>query len=47
MLARGQYLARRGLMSLSLALSEDDLDAFADAAADVLAVHGPLMGGRS
>ena len=45
MLARGQYLARRGLMSLSLALSEDDLDAFADAAADVLAVHGPLMGG--
>jgi glutamate-1-semialdehyde 2,1-aminomutase len=45
MLARGQYLARRGMMSLSLALSEDDLDAFADAAADVLAVHGPLMGG--
>ncbi len=46
MLARGQYLARRGLMSLSLALSEADLDAFADAAADVLAVHGPLMGGQ-
>ncbi len=46
MLARGQYLARRGLMSLSLALSADDLDTFADAAADVLAVHGPLMGGR-
>ncbi len=46
MLARGQYLARRGLMSLSLALSEDDLDTFADAVADVLAVHGPLMGGR-
>jgi glutamate-1-semialdehyde 2,1-aminomutase len=45
MVARGQYLARRGLMSLSLALSEDDLDAFADAVADVLAVHGPLMGG--
>lgn len=46
MLARGQYLARRGLMSLSLALSEDDLDAFAAAAADVLAAHGPLLGGR-
>ena len=46
MLARGQYLARRGFMSLSLALSDDDLDAFADAVADVLAVRGPLFGGR-
>ncbi|MDX1576805.1 MAG: aminotransferase class III-fold pyridoxal phosphate-dependent enzyme, partial [Kiloniellales bacterium] len=46
MLARGQYLARRGLMSLSLALDEDDLEAFAEAAADVLAVHGALLGGR-
>jgi glutamate-1-semialdehyde 2,1-aminomutase len=46
MLARGQYLARRGLISLSLALSEGDLDAFADAVADVLAVHGPLIGGQ-
>lgn len=47
MLARGQYLARRGLISLSLALSEEDLAAFADAAADVLAVHGPLLSGRA
>lgn len=45
MLARGQYLSRRGFISLSLALSDHDLDAFADAVADVLAVHGPLIGG--
>jgi len=44
MLARGQYLARRGFMSLSLALSDENFDAFADAAADVLAVHGRLLG---
>jgi len=43
MLARGQYLARRGFMSLSLALSDDDIGAFADAAADVLAAHGALF----
>ena len=43
MLARGQFLARRGMMSLSLALSDDDLDAFAEAAAEVLAVHGRLF----
>jgi glutamate-1-semialdehyde 2,1-aminomutase len=47
MLARGQYLSRRGFMSLSLAHGADDLKAFADAAADVLAVHGPVIGRKA
>ncbi len=47
LLARGQYLSRRGFISLSLALSDGDLDAFADAVAGVLAAHGSLLGGRA
>jgi len=46
LLARGQYLSRRGFISLSLALSDADLDSFAGAVAEVLAAHGPVLGGR-
>lgn len=44
MLARGQYLSRRGFMSLSVALSDDDLAAFAEAAGAALATAGRLIG---
>lgn len=43
MLARGFYLARRGFMSLSLALTEDDHDRFAAAFEDVLGEYGDLL----
>ena len=36
MLARGQYLSRRGFMSLSLPLTDDDIDGFVAAAEDFL-----------
>jgi len=43
MLAAGFYLARRGMASLSLPLTEDDLDAFAEAVRDFLASRAPLL----
>ena len=43
MLARGFYLARRGFMSLSLALTDDDCDAFVAAADAVLAEHAAVL----
>jgi len=43
MLERGIYLSRRGYMALSLALSDGDLDRFADVFADVLDRYGPMM----
>jgi glutamate-1-semialdehyde 2,1-aminomutase len=46
LLARGQYLSRRGYISLSLALNDADLDAFAGAVGEVLAAHGPVLGRR-
>ena len=44
MLERGFYLARRGMIALSLELSEAELDGFTDAVADFLAVRAPLLG---
>ena len=43
MIERGFYMARRGFISLSLALNESDLDAFAEAFDDVLATHGAVL----
>ncbi len=43
MLARGFYYARRGMMALSLPLSEADIDAFAAAFEDVLTTRAPLI----
>lgn len=43
MLARGQYMARRGFMSLSLALEPEHHDAFARAVDEVLAQHGDVL----
>jgi glutamate-1-semialdehyde 2,1-aminomutase len=44
MLERGFYLARRGFMSLSLALTDDDLDRFVAAVEDFFAADGRLIG---
>lgn len=44
MLAAGFYVARRGMISLSLPLTEEDLDALAEAVRDFLAARGPLLG---
>lgn len=43
MLERGFYYARRGMMALSLPLTDADCDAFADAMAEVLALRAPLI----
>ena len=43
MLTRGFYLARRGAVSLSLPLTEDDLEAFAAAFESFLDEHGSLL----
>jgi glutamate-1-semialdehyde 2,1-aminomutase len=39
MLGRGQYLARRGMVNLSLPMTDSDLDCFADAFAGFLDEH--------
>jgi glutamate-1-semialdehyde 2,1-aminomutase len=43
MLTRGFYFARRGYMSLSLALTQEDDDAFLAAVNEVLATRGDLL----
>jgi glutamate-1-semialdehyde 2,1-aminomutase len=45
MLARGQYLARRGYMALMLPLSEADYDGLVAAVDEFLTVRGPVLGG--
>lgn len=44
LIERGYVTARRGFMSLSLVLSDEDLDGFASAFEDVLDAFGPLLG---
>jgi glutamate-1-semialdehyde 2,1-aminomutase len=46
MLARGFYFARRGYMSLSLALEEVDYDGYARAFEEVLGEHGKVLCGK-
>ncbi len=43
MIEAGFYLARRGFMSLSLAMTEADHDAFAAAFEEYLQLHAPLL----
>ena len=43
MIEAGFYVARRGFMSLSLAMTEDHHDAFASAFEDYLRLHAPLL----
>ncbi len=43
MLRAGFWLARRGMMALSLPLTEADADAFADAVSEFVSVRGPLL----
>ena len=43
MIARGFYTARRGFISLSLVLEDDDLEAFAAAFADFLDSHAAVL----
>ena len=43
MLARGFYMVRRGGITLSLSLTDDDNAAFCDAFTDVLATYGGLL----
>ena len=45
MLARGIYLAQRGYMTLSLAMTEAHLDSFSNAFDEVLAAHGEVLAG--
>jgi glutamate-1-semialdehyde 2,1-aminomutase len=45
MLARGQHVARRGMVNLSLPMTDGDLDGFADAFAGFLDEHAPLLRG--
>lgn len=47
LIERGCFTARRGFMSLSLALSDDELDGFASAFDDVLESFGHLLAMRS
>ncbi len=47
MIEAGFYLARRGFMSLSLAMGEAHRDAFADAFEEFLSVHASLLRPRS
>ncbi len=42
LLERGFYMARRGMIALSLAVGEDELAAFREALAEVLALRAPL-----
>ncbi|HEY8607677.1 MAG TPA: aminotransferase class III-fold pyridoxal phosphate-dependent enzyme [Noviherbaspirillum sp.] len=44
MIARGFYLARRGMLALSLPLEDTDIDRFANAFADFLSTYRPLLG---
>ncbi len=44
MLARGQYLSRRGFMSLCLPLSDADIEAFVAAVADFLKIRETVLG---
>lgn len=44
MMLRGFIYAQRGYMTLSLAMNDGDLDAFADAFDEVLGLHGDLLG---
>lgn len=43
MLARGQHIARRGMVNLSLPMTERDLDGFADAFAGFLDEYAPVL----
>jgi glutamate-1-semialdehyde 2,1-aminomutase len=43
MLARGQYTSRRGFMSLSLPLGDEDIDGFVAATEDFLATYGDAL----
>jgi glutamate-1-semialdehyde 2,1-aminomutase len=43
MLERGFYLARRGMIALSLELTDTELDAFVEAVAEFLTVRAPLL----
>lgn len=43
LLQRGFYIARRGFMALSLALTESDLDGFAKAVEDFVIEHRQLL----
>jgi glutamate-1-semialdehyde 2,1-aminomutase len=43
MLERGYYLARRGMIALSLELGESELDGFVAAVEDFLVVRAPLL----
>lgn len=44
LLARGFYIAERGYLALSLAVTEPDLDAFVEAAADFAEEYADLLG---
>ena len=44
MLARDKYLPRRGFMSLSLPLTDADVDSFAAAVEDFLETRAPVLG---
>jgi glutamate-1-semialdehyde 2,1-aminomutase len=43
LLERGFYVARRGMIALSLAVGDNELAAFRDALAEVLALRAPLF----
>ena len=45
LLERGFYIARRGMIALSLAVRDSDLAAFEEAMAEVLDLRAPLFGG--
>jgi glutamate-1-semialdehyde 2,1-aminomutase len=45
LLERGFYIARRGMIALSLAVGDSDLAAFEEAMAEVLDLRAPLFGG--
>ncbi|WP_270936747.1 aspartate aminotransferase family protein [Falsiroseomonas oryzae] len=45
LLERGFYIARRGMVALSLVLGEAELDGFRDAVEDALALRAPLLRG--
>ena len=43
LLARGFYVARRGFIALSIAVTDDDLDQFITALGDILEERKPLL----
>jgi len=43
LIEHGQYMARRGFISLSLPMTEADFDSFAAAVEEFLAVRGPVV----